>query len=114
MKIELFKDFFNELKLVIFFIFVLNVLDGVLTIISVSTGRALEVNPLMAYLIHYHPVLFMVCKQLLVYLGSFILWRFRENILSIVSIFGIFLMYYINLFHHLRIINIGFLHGLIN
>jgi len=114
MTIKLFQDFFNELKLVIYFIFVLNVLDGVLTIISVSTGKALEFNPLMAYLINYHPVLFMICKQLLVYLGSVILWRFRENMLAVFSIFGICLMYYINIFHHLRIINLGFLQRLIN
>jgi len=102
MKIELSHNFFNELKLVIFSVFILNVLDGVLTIISVSTGNALEANPLMAYLIDYHPVLFMICKLLLVYLGSVILWRFRKNMLAIFSIFAIFLVYYITILHQLR------------
>lgn len=114
MKIELFKDFFNELKLVIFFMFVLNVLDGIFTIFLVSTGNAIEANPLMAYLIGCHPVLFMFCKQLLVYLGSIILWRFRRNMLAVVSIFGMFLVYYVNLLHHLRVINIGLVQSLIN
>ena len=114
MKMELFHNFIDKLKLVIFFIFVLNALDGIFTILVVCTGNAVEANPLMAYLINCHPALFMFCKQLLVYLGSLILLRFRGNMLAVVAIFGIFLVYYVNLLHHLRFINVGFIWSLIN
>ncbi len=105
MKIELSSHFFNELKWILFFVFVLNVLDGVLTIISVLTFDAVEINPLMSYLISCHPVLFMICKQFLFCFGSVILWRFRKNILAVFSIFVIFLVYYITIIHQLRMIN---------
>ena len=114
MKMELSHNFIDKLKLVIFFIFVLNALDGIFTILVVSTGNAVEANPLMAYLINCHPALFMFCKQLLVYLGSLILLRFRENMLAVFAIFGIFLVYYVNLLYHLRFINVGFIWSLIS
>ena len=114
MKINLSHNLIDKLKLVIFFTFVLNALDGIFTILVVLTGHAVEANPLMAYLIDCHPVLFMFCKQLLVYLGSLILLRFRENMLAVFGIFGIFLVYYANLLHHLRFINVGFIWSLIS
>lgn len=108
MKSELSRHFQNELELVIFSILMLNCLDGILTIILVGTGKAVEANPLMAYLIGYHPLLFMLCKQLLVSLGAIILWRLRENFLAVVSMFAIFLVYYVNLLHQLRFFRIAF------
>ena len=108
MKIGLSRRFLNELELVIFSILTLNCLDGILTIILVSTGKAVEANPLMAYLIGYHPILFMLCKQLLVSLGAVILWRLRENLLAVVSMFAIFLIYYVNLLHQLRFFRMAF------
>ena len=114
MKIKLSRDFFDELKFIIFFIVVLNLLDALLTIVSVFTGNAVEANPLMAYLITYDPLLFMICKQLLVSLGAIILWRFRQNMLAIFSIFLVFLIYYVNLIYHLRLIHLTFIQDLIH
>lgn len=108
MKAELSRRFLDEIELVIFSILTLNCLDGILTIILVSTGKAVEANPLMAYLIGYHPILFMFCKQLLVSLGAVILWRLRENLLAVVSMFVIFLVYYVNLLHQLRFFRMAF------
>jgi len=56
LKVTLTERFAEQLKTVIFAIFVLNVLDGILTIVGVTTGTAVEANPLMANLISYHPV----------------------------------------------------------
>lgn len=101
------RHYYDKLKLIIFFILMINILDSFLTVIWVVSGDAVEANPLMANLIDFHPVLFMFCKQLLVFLGSVILWRFRENMFAFLSIFVIFLVYYATLLHHLRVVNLG-------
>jgi hypothetical protein len=42
--------------------FLLNVLDGLMTLLWISTGGSTEANPLMAYLLVHGAVLFMVVK----------------------------------------------------
>jgi len=100
---------YRWLKGIVAFVFIMNVLDGIFTIIWVVTGKAVEANPLMANLINMHPVLFMGCKLLLVFLGSALLWRRRNNRAAVISIFIVFLTYYILLLYHLRSMNIGLL-----
>jgi len=114
MRIVLSQNFSEELKLIILSIVVLNVVDGIMTICSVFTGRAVEANPLMAFLIDCHPVLFMTCKQMLVALGVVLLWRLRRRKLAVFSIFGAFLIYYVNLLHQLQLIDILSVHGWIH
>ena len=96
----------QKLQLLILVILTLNVTDGVLTIILVGTGRAVEANPLMAYLISHNPVLFMFCKQALVSLGILLLWRLRHHVLAVVSIVAVFVLYYLNLLHQISFFTI--------
>lgn len=95
-------EHFRWLKGVIWTMLVLNVIDGVLTLIWVSTGRATEANPLLAVLAHEYPVLFVLVKFSLVGLGSVLLWRYKKHPGSVVAIFIGFLAYYFVLLYHLR------------
>ena len=95
-------EHFRWLKGVIWTMLVLNVIDGALTLIWVSTGRATEANPLLAILAHEYPVLFVLVKFTLVGMGSYLLWRYRKHPGSVVGIFVAFLAYYFVLLYHLR------------
>lgn len=94
-KIELGKpEQFKWLEGVIAAVFILSVLDGVMTLIWVFTDHAREANPIMDYLIGLHPAVFMVVKTALVALGSLLLYRLRTNRLAVVGIFVAFIIYY--------------------
>lgn len=82
-------------------IFILSVIDGMLTIFWVLSNRATEANPLMSHLIMQDPVLFLVVKNVLVALGVILLWRLRQRPLALVGIFACFLVYSTVLIHHL-------------
>ena len=82
-------------------IYILSVIDGVLTIFWVLSDLATEANPLMNHLITQDPVLFMVVKIALVTLGVTLLWRLRERPLALVGIFTCFLVYATIFIHHL-------------
>lgn len=82
-------------------VLLLNLLDAIFTLVWVFAGLAREGNPLMADLIHGHPVIFAVCKLTLVGLGSQLLWTWRERPLAVVAIFLGFLVYYDLLLVHL-------------
>jgi hypothetical protein len=94
------------LKWIITAVFVLNTIDGVLTIYWVVGGYALEANPLMAELIETHPLLFMLVKLAMVGLGSAVLWRFRERATAVIAIVCVFLVYYFILLFHLDALNL--------
>jgi hypothetical protein len=93
---------FRWLKGIIVAVLILNSLDAVLTIWVVSTGRAVEANPLMASLVHETPILFLIVKTALVVMGCFLLWRFRKRKFAVMSVFLAFLVYYAILLYHLR------------
>lgn len=93
---------FGWLKGIVGAVLVLNLFDGAFTIYWVFTGMAVEANPFMAELINKSPVLFIVGKLSLVFLGSFLLWRRRNHRMSVIAIFLIFLLYYFVLIYHLR------------
>lgn len=61
---------------------ILNVCDTFLTIHWVTNDIAEEANPLMDYLIVISPWLFASIKIILVALGSWLLYRFRESRVS--------------------------------
>ncbi len=77
-----------------------NMVDGMLTIAWVGTGRAVEVNPLMDYLIGIHPVLFMATKLLLVSLGILLIWRFRDRSLAVASLYLCVTAYSLLMLYH--------------
>jgi hypothetical protein len=80
---------------------VLNMLDGILTIGWIESGRAVELNPLMDYLLGTHPVLFIFTKMLLVCLGVLLLWRFRAKTSAVISIYLCLAVYSGLLLYHL-------------
>lgn len=85
---------FQWLKWIIGIIFILNAIDGVLTVFWVFSGSASEANPIMDHLIEVDPVVFMTVKLVLVALGSYLLWRVRHKRAAVVAIFVLFMVYY--------------------
>jgi hypothetical protein len=81
-------------------IFLLNALDGMLTLAWVGSGRATEFNPLMDRLLTIHPVLFMAIKMLLVCLGVLLLWRFRDRTAAVASLYLCLAAYSLILVYH--------------
>lgn len=81
---------------------VLNLLDGIFTIIWVQYFYADEYNVMLRDLALGDRVLFMTVKLTLVSLGSVYLWRNRNHPLAVVSIFAAFLAYYLVLLYHLQ------------
>ena len=82
-------------------VYILSVLDGIMTIIWVLGDFAEEANPLMGMLIARDPVIFMAVKILLVSLGITLLWRLRARPLAVFGIFVCFIVYCSIMLHHL-------------
>ena len=81
---------------------VLNLLDGIFTLIWVEHFGARELNFMMSDLAHGNAVLFMLAKLTLVSLGTLFLWRYRSNSLAVISLFLAFFSYYLVLLFHLQ------------
>ncbi len=80
---------------------ILNIADAVFTLWWVLTGRAREANPLLAQIIDYSPVLFILVKTTLCSLGLVLLWRLRRRPLAVIGLMIVFLAYYFLLLIHL-------------
>ncbi|MBK8013890.1 MAG: hypothetical protein IPK13_21380 [Deltaproteobacteria bacterium] len=74
-----------SLKLGICLVLVLNVLDGILTLVWVESGLGTEANPLLAGLMA-EPVLFMIAKVVAVSLGVSVFWRYLARPISAVAV----------------------------
>ena len=61
-------------------IILLNSFDGVFTYIMVTAGKVKELNPIMAYLINYNPIVFLLVKLLSVPILIFLLWKYRYKL----------------------------------
>jgi len=83
-------------------VLVLNLIDAVLTLIWVRAGLAEEANTLMDELVNENALAFVLVKLSLVGMGSWVLWNRRESPLAVVAIFGVFLIYYAILVHHVQ------------
>ncbi len=94
------KRQFQWLKWIIGLTFLINAIDGVLTVYWVFSGHAQEANPIMDHLIEVDPVVFMAVKLTLVALGSYLLWRLRYKRVAVVAIFILFMVYYGILVYH--------------
>ena len=103
---------FKWLGAIVWATLIFNVFDAILTLIWISSGQATEANPLMAVLIEEHPVLFIVVKFALVFLGSTLLWRYRKRPLSVIFIFVAFLIYYFIILYHLTAVEFSLLSSL--
>lgn len=81
---------------------VLNLLDGVFTLLWVQLFGAEEANIFLSDLVEGHAVGFMLVKLTLVSLGTVFLWRRRDNPLAVIAIFVAFFSYYEVFLFHLR------------
>ena len=81
---------------------VLNLLDGIFTLIWIEHFGAEELNFMMRDLAHGSPVLFMMAKLTLVGLGTLFLWRQRDNPLAVISLVVAFFSYYLVFLFHLQ------------
>ena len=99
----------NKKDLIIFiehiFINCANAIDAVATLTWVKANIAQELNPLMAMLIEYSPMLFMSVKLTLLPILSIFLWHYRNRKLVIVSGHMLCLVYAMVLVIHLIIGN---------
>ena len=102
-------DQFQWLGVIAKWILVLNLVDGILTLVWVEFFGAGEANPLLSDLVHSSAVLFMGVKLTLVSLGTVFLWRYRDNPLAVASLFLAFFSYYWVLLIHLEYSSIVFL-----
>ena len=82
------------------FIVVSNLIDAVATSVWVGTGLAEEVNPLMAWVLEMGAGKFILVKLILINLSVYLLWRFKDRILSKILVVPTFLIYvYVFLIH---------------
>ena len=88
---------------------VLNLFDGILTVLWIQLSYAREWNVFMRGLAHSDLVLFMLVKLAVVSLGTLFLWRNRHHPLAIVAIFLAFSAYYLVLLYHIQYLTIFFL-----
>jgi len=82
--------------------FILNILDGVFTLVWINCKIATEANPIMASLIEY-PLLFMGVKTVLVGLGAMLMWRLRSNKLSVIGAVVCLVAYTLVFCYHMMI-----------
>jgi len=83
-------------------VLLLNLLDGVFTLIWVEYFDAGEMNVMLSDLVHSSALLFMLTELTLVSLGTLFLWRNRNNALAVISLFFAFFSYYLVLLFHLQ------------
>jgi len=99
----------NKKDLIIFiehlFINCANAIDAMATLTWVKANIAQELNPLMAMLIEYSPMLFMSVKLTLLPILSIFLWHYRDRKLVTVSCHILCLIYTMVLVIHLVIGN---------
>lgn len=88
-------------------IVVFNLIDALLTLYWIGTGRALEANFLMKDLAENRPVLFVAVKLLLVSLGTLLLWRFQKLPAAVAGMVVLFFAFYAVLVLHFNYL--GFL-----
>ena len=100
---------FLFLRRLVVAVLVLNLLDGVLTMVWIFTGAASEANPLLEPWVYEQPILFMGAKMALVGLGSLLLWRQRKRPSAVVAIFIGFMTYYFILLYHLSAMQLNLL-----
>jgi hypothetical protein len=81
-------------------IILLNYVDAFLTLSWVSTGFAVETNPIMNGWLDLGAIPFLCVKLLFVIVASYLLWMFRKNKLAHTLVFGVFLLYLCVFFIH--------------
>jgi len=95
-------EHFRWLYTIAKWVLLLNLLDGVFTLIWVEHFNAGELNVMLSDMVHSSALLFMLTKLTLVSLGTLFLWRNRNNSLAVISLFFAFFSYYLVLLFHLQ------------
>lgn len=95
-------EHFGWLDWIVRSVLVLNLLDGIFTLLWVRHGLAEEANALMRDLAHEQAFAFLLSKIALVSLGCVFLWRLRTHPLAVVGIFVAFAVYYLVLLLHVE------------
>lgn len=103
------SEHFRWLYAIAKWVLVLNLLDGVFTLIWVQYFGAAERNFMLSDLVETNALLFMLVKLTLVSLGTLFLWRYRSNALAVISMFLAFFSYYLVLLVHLEYTSTMFL-----
>ena len=103
------SEHFQWLYAIAKWLLVLNLLDGIFTLIWVEHFGASELNIMLSDLVESSALLFMLVKLTLVSLGTLSLWRHRSNWLAVVSLFVAFFSYYLVLLVHLEYSSVVFL-----
>lgn len=93
-------------QLMLAFVLVFNILDGAATIFVVGIEKAYEANPIMAFLLNIHPIVFMIGKLFLVSTGVLLMWKHRSFFVSKFGIVLIFLVYYGLMIMHIESVKI--------
>ena len=70
------------MRILLFLVFILNVLDAAFTSIVVGNALATEINPLMRALLEYGIAPFVVIKLLIITISLSVLWKYRKNRLA--------------------------------
>ena len=83
-------------------VLVMNLIDGILTLLWVRSGLAVEANTLIDELVNEHAMVFICVKLALVGMGSWLLWNRRGSPLAVVGIFAAFVTYYSILLLHIQ------------
>ena len=96
----------------IYALVLMNGVDAILTVGWVTFGLAVEANPLMDGLLQTHPVLFMIAKLSLVFLGITLLWRHRKKPMVIWSVVGLITVYYLLMLIHAHGIGLAVAHAM--
>lgn len=74
-------------------IFLFNIFDALLTLCWIAYGIAEEANPIMAYMLSFGVIPFLVSKILLVGISLLILWKLRHMIFArIISMLALVIM----------------------
>lgn len=91
------------LRSIVSAVLVLNLFDGLLTLVWVQLGVATEANVLLTDLLEGNAVTFMAAKLALVSLGVGLLWRLRARPLAVFGMLLAFMAYLSIAVYHLRV-----------
>jgi hypothetical protein len=70
------------MRILLFLVFILNVLDAAFTSIVVGNALAVEVNPLMGALLDIGIFPFIFVKLMIIVISLCVLWKYRERKLA--------------------------------
>ena len=83
----------SAFKFFVIAVFVMNVFDACFTLVWIDARLAVELNPLMNWLIQQSPVAFLFLKISLVALALALIYRNRHKLISRALIIPVFLVY---------------------